>query len=433
MKLNYSFLFIIPLALICASDNMFTELAAPKNLNTQASLLNLIIKGSSALAFLYSTFYFKRMSPFMRFAFGLTTLYLLAMMFESYYYYNSIMIYPHVFQRILFLYYIYFVYTFYKGNYHLKFSHVVWFILAAFWLNVIIVNPHTLSISSFTNHNRGVHSTSVYMLVVPFLYFLSRYLYKGGFFDLFMSLFVLLNIFFFQHRTVWVSTAMVLVVYYLLIRFKGNEPINFVGRLMPVATVMVILGIASSAFLFSEHPEIIDKVQESISDIENMDSQGTGGWRYQQWLSYLPFIEENFMFGMRNEGFELPIQFYRDDIDQPVFEDGNGHHFHSFYVDILFYIGFAGLLLFCLAALYVIWKSLTKRSITDKEIILVSFVSTGFVFGISYVLPAFYYAFLGWAIATVEEERIEHVTYLKAFAQRRKANLIALKEKLISS
>lgn len=412
---------------------MFMELAAPNSPEMQGSLLNIVVKGTSVFSLLYSAYFFKRMSPFMRFSFVLTTCYLVGMVLESYYKYNSYFVYPHVFLRILMVYYIFFIYAFYKGNYHLKFSHIVWFILISFWLNVIIVNPHTLSISSFTNHERGVHSTSVYMLVVPFLFFLSRYLYKGNFSSLFMSLFILLTIFFFQHRTVWISTAMVLGIYYLLVRFKGHEPVNFIGKLFPVAMVMVVGGIASSAFLFSMHPEIIDKVMESVSDIENMDSQGTGGWRYNQWLSYMPFVQENFLLGMRFEGFELPIQFYREDLNQPVFEDGNGHHFHSFYVDILFYIGFVGLFLFCMLAIYAISKSLKKKAITDKEIILVSFISTGFVFGISYVLPAFFYAFVGWTIVTVEEERIERLSFLYEFVQRRKEKLLELRQKLIPS
>ncbi|MHA6249950.1 O-antigen ligase family protein [Pontibacter sp. CAU 1760] len=418
MKLNYSFLFVIPLALILIMDQMFVELMAPNSEEAQGALLNLIVKGMAGISFVYCLLYFRRMSKFMKLAFFLTTLYVLALVFESKYVYGSFMIYPHVFVKVFIFYYSYFVYTFYKGSYHLKFGHAVFFIMAGFWLNVLLINPHTLSISSFTSHERGVYSTSVYMLVVPFLFFLSEYFYKGKFVSLFWAFFVLFTIFFFQHRTVWISTAFVLAVYYLLIRMKTDKPISFVTKLLPIATIVAVLGIVISGFVLSIHPEIIEKVQESFSDIENFESQGTGGWRYQQWMSYLPFIQENFLLGMRFDGFELPIQFYRDDLDIPVFEDGNGHHFHSFYVEIFFYAGLVGFILYLFLALYPIIKAMRTRVLTINQIILVSFISSGFVFGVSYVLPVFFYGVLGWCIAAIEEERVLPPSFIRLSGQR---------------
>ncbi|CAM3675662.1 O-antigen ligase family protein [Pontibacter korlensis] len=430
MKLNYSFLFAIPLALILIMDQMFIELASPNDEMGQGALLNMIVKGMAGVSILYCCLFFKRMSNYMKFAFFLLMLYVGALAFESKYFYGSFMVYPHVFVKVLIFAYSFFVYTFYKGNYHLNMKHIVWFILAGFWLNVLLVNPHTLSVSAFTNHERGVYSTSVYMLVVPFLYFLSNYFYNGKFMSLFWSFFVLFAIFFFQHRTVWISTAFVLVVYYLLIRLKTDKPINFLTKLLPIGTIVGVLAIIASGFILSIHPEIIDKVQESFSDIENFESQGTGGWRYQQWLSYLPFIQDNFLLGMRFEGFELPIQFYRDDIDAPVFEDGNGHHFHSFYVEIFFYTGLIGFLLYLLIGLYPIVKAIRQRVLTINQIILVAFVSSGFIFGISYVLPVFFYGVLGWAIAAIEMEKVTYSTFVRESGMRMKARRLDRKQEL---
>jgi len=418
MKLNYSFLYIIPIALVLIADNMFIELTAPQNPAGMAGNLSLILKGTAGISFLYSLVYFKRMSSYMRVAFALTTLYVFALTFESKYFYNSFMVYPHVFQKILLYYNVFFIYTFYKGNYYLKFSHVVYFILLGFILNVLIINPDALSISSFTNHHRGVWSSSIYMLVLPFFYFITKYFYKGGIYSLFMAFFTLFSIFFFQHRTVWVTTSVMIAIYYLLIRFKAQKKINYIQKLTPVVTVILALGIISSAFLFSQHPEIIEKVQESFSDIENYDSQGTGGWRMTQIKSYLPFIQDNFVFGMRFEGFELPIQFYRDDIDAPVFEDGNGHFFHSFYLEIFFYLGLVGMILFLIPTLYAIVKGLRMKGLTTNQIILFTFVCSGFIFGLSYVVPPFYYAGIGWCIAALETEKVQRTSYLQDFAYR---------------
>ncbi|RIJ34366.1 O-antigen ligase family protein [Pontibacter oryzae] len=433
MKLNYTFLFVIPLALILIMDQMFIELAAPDNPDAQGALLNITVKVMAGISLVYCSLFFQRMSSYMRLAFFLLVLYVAALVFESKYVYGSFMIYPHVFVKVLQFAYAFFVYAYYKSNYHVKTKHVTWFILGGFLLNVLLVNPQTLSLSAFTNHERGVYSTSVYMLVVPFLYFLSNYFYKSKFLSLFLAFFVLFLIFFFQHRTVWISTAFVLVVYYLLIQFKTDKPINIMAKLLPIGTIVGILGVVASGFILSIHPEIVDKVQESFSDIENFESQGTGGWRYQQWMSYLPFIENNFLTGMRFEGFELPIQFYRDDIDAPVFEDGNGHHFHSFYVEIFFYTGLIGFGLYLLIALYPILKAFRMRVLTINQILLVAFISSGFVFGVSYVLPVFFYGVLGWAIAAIEMERVEYPTFIRQSGLRMKARRTVAQKALQSA
>ncbi|MEJ8757028.1 O-antigen ligase family protein [Pontibacter sp. H259] len=431
MKLNYTFLYLIPLALFFLLDNMFMELAAPHNPDLQGTLINTLAKGLAGMSILYSAYKFQSMSSSMRLAFFMTGLYLFILALESYYKYSTFFVYPHVFLKTLVFFYGIFIYTFYKNNFHLKMHHLVYFILIGFWANVLIINPGALSISSFTEHERGVHSTSVYMLIIPFLYFLTQYFFKAKWYSLPMMFFVLLTIFFFQHRTVWVSTVIVLGIYYLLFRFKTNTPIG-IGKILPIIGVIVAGGLASSAFLFSMHPEIITKILENFSDIENFNKQGTGSWRYNQWLSYLPFIKENFFLGMRFAGFELPIQFYRDDIDKPVFEDGYGHFFHSFYVDVLFYAGFIGLCLYLIQAFRVIWKTIKMSRLTENQIMLVSFILSGFVFGLSYILPPYFYALLGLAIVMLEEDQTEKTSYLVAFAARKKRELLALRQKLIS-
>lgn len=432
MKLNYSILFAVPIFLIMIMDTMFLEMMAPENEAAQGTYLSLLVKLSAVISVAYSLYNIKYMPPFLRVTFALTLLYVVGMVFESLLKYNTPLIYPHVFQKVFFFFYIYFIYTFYKKNEYLNLEHVVWFILIGFLLNVVLIHRDSLSLSAFTNHERGVYATSIYMLVIPFLYFMSRYLFKGGLFTMVMAFFVLFLIIFFQHRTVWISTAFILAVYVLLVNFKSKTKVNF-KKLIPLAVVIGILGIVLSAFVFSIHPEIIEKFQESVSDIENYDKQGTGGWRYQQLISYLPFVQENFVWGMRFEGFELPIQFYRDDIDQPVFEGGNGHHFHSFYLDVLFYVGFVGLMLFWLVKFYAIGRVFRKKYLNQEQIVLMAFISSGFVFGLSYVLPYFFYAILGLTLIYLDTDDEEPQTYLKEFAQRRRERIIRKRLQLKSS
>ncbi|WP_299759203.1 O-antigen ligase family protein [uncultured Pontibacter sp.] len=431
MKLNYSVIFAFPLMLIMFLDPMYLELLSGNNEATLGSILSIMVKLNAGIAFLYSAYRFQSMSPFMRFVFVLVTLYVFGMSMESYYKYNSFFVYPHVFLRLLLFYFVFFIYTFYKNNDYLRLNHIINFILIGFVLNVVLIHPEALSISSFTNHERGVNATTMYMLVIPFLYFASKYLFEGGMYNLIMSFVVVLAIIFFQHRTVWVCMIGVMAVYVYLVKFKADKSVNF-GKLLPIAFVLVVLGIVSSAFLFSVHPEIILKIQENFSDIENASEQGTGGWRYNQFLSYLPFIQDNFLMGMRLEGFELPIQFYRDDLDAPVFEDGNGHHFHSFYVDVLFYIGMVGMTLFLLMYFFAIKKGFTGKRLNEKQIVIFAFICSGLVYGISYILPYFFYAFLGLAIAYLEQDTQQY-SFLSDFGQRRREKIKKLRLQKITS
>lgn len=418
MKLNYSIIFAFPLMLVLMMDEMYVKLLAPNNVDFQITLFNLLIKGTAALSFCYSILNFQHMSPYMRFAFFLLATYVLALVFESYYFYGTFLVYPHVFLKLFLLSHTFFIYIFYKKNPHLNFKHIVYFILIGFVLHIFVVHPEALSVSSFTSHERGAVATSVYMLMIPLIYFLGNYVYEGKVSNLVGTFFVLFLIIFFQHRTVWICSIFAIAVFYLYIKFKSDKPVNIAGRLLPIAFIIAVFGLISSAFIFSIHPEIIQKFQENFTDIENYNSQGTGGWRYLQFLSYLPFIQENLLVGMRFEGFELPIQFYQEDIDKPVFEDGNGHFFHSFYVDILFYVGMAGMLIYFLAMVRPLSKSFGRSHLSITQMILLTFVSTGFVYGISYILPPFYFGILGWCIAIIEPKDNTYTSYLIQSSQR---------------
>ena len=120
MKLNYSFLFVIPLALILLMDNMFIELLRPENPVGQELLLSTLVKGSAVLSIMYCLYYFQRMSNYMRFAFFMLLLYVAGLVFESKYVYGTFMVYPHVFVKVLIFAYTFFVYTFSALSYVLQ-------------------------------------------------------------------------------------------------------------------------------------------------------------------------------------------------------------------------------------------------------------------------------------------------------------------------
>jgi fatty acid desaturase len=83
--------------------------------------------------------------------------------------------------------------------------------------------------------------------------------------------------------------------------------------------------------------------------------------------------------------------------------------------------------------IYAIVKGLRSKAMTVHQIILVAFISTGFIYGFSYVLPVFYYGVLGWTIVVMEEEDAERTSYLRDFAARWKAKAIGQYRKLTTA
>jgi hypothetical protein len=103
---------------------------------------------------------------------------------------------------------------------------------------------------------------------------------------------------------------------------------------------------------------------------------------------------------MRLKGFELPIQFYHSNTGEAVWINGTGHHFHSFYVDRLFYFGLLGLLLAVGPPIYLVIKRLRQpEPMTLEAVTLVAYACGALVYGVSYNWPDYYLGLLGLALA----------------------------------
>jgi hypothetical protein len=109
---------------------------------------------------------------------------------------------------------------------------------------------------------------------------------------------------------------------------------------------------------------------------------------------------------MRFSGFELPIQFYIEDSGGlTVFEDYTGHHFHSQYIDIVFWHGLIGLVLVMSPILVFIIRLVHAKKLEDETVIIGSFIVSGLFFGVSYPLPWFFYGFLGMGFAYLDFDK----------------------------
>ena len=100
------------------------------------------------------------------------------------------------------------------------------------------------------------------------------------------------------------------------------------------------------------------------------------------------------------------MQLYDEAGDQ-VWANYTGHHFHSFYLDRLFYFGGLGVLLVVLVPLLRLLRTLWRAGPLSAELVAVlSFVATFFVFGISYDWPGYLYGVLGLLLATVSFQAV---------------------------
>jgi O-antigen ligase len=315
--------------------------------------------------------------------------------------YNTFFVYPHVFSRLLFLYIIFFAYLFPTG----KESHDVVFIAvlicSAFLVDLLLYRADILSLSSFLNTKRGFNVESTYLLLIPMLFFFNKYLEKNTFIYLFFFYALLAIIIFLQHRTVWIAAGISLVANFLLLKkasFKRHSQSYSFLIVLPLIAAFLLF-----TFLFSTNPDFIDKLLERANDIVNYKTEGTGSWRYQQFMAYWPYIKDNFFFGMHFKGFELPMQFYQPDAGIPVFNDGTGHHFHSFYVDKLFYLGLVGLILFIAPFFYLIHRIIKSKNLSPARIALTAFVISGLTYGISYWWPICFYGVFGFVLAMYDK------------------------------
>lgn len=394
MYFSFRFIYLIYALAFISTDTMFAELGF--------KTYKFVIILSIPLSFLF----FKQYSNYMRNWYLILLVYLFVSVLESYYLYSSFIRYSHVFNKVFVYFVIFFSYAFYKRFDKISVFEMILIYLAGFALNAVLVNSSSFSMGAFLRNHRGLSSESVYGMILALVYFFNKYfasrnvLYLMGFF---MAAGL---IFFLQHRTVWLCSGFGLILNFFLLP-KSEAKID-VPALIPVAISVAIIATTLGVFIISNE-KVGEKIQKSIDDITNPtgnakdDEFSTSEWRYMQFQSYWPYIEDNFMTGMRLKGYELPIQFY-DPNGLLVWEDGTGHHFHSFYVDRLFYQGVVGILLFLLPIfIYIFILAVKVKKFTVEQLSLLSFVSTGLLYGISWNWPIYYFGFVGYCLMKLEQ------------------------------
>lgn len=401
MKLSLRFLYLLPVLGILLSDSAFTDFIFPGEDSESLVLYERALLGLSCGILLFCYPY---LLPLMRRWFLILLVALGALALESYAGWSKWMVYPHVFGKYLVLIHVFAIYAFHRRFGLPPFGLLMVVILLGLTSDLVFYHPDALSLSAFLSNERGFDSTSAMLLLLPTLYYLNQYMARGGLTRLVTFFVGAAFIIFLQHRSVWIAMSVALVINGLLLllgRVDGAR-LNS-ARLLPMALIPLLL-LVSGGLAIVSNPQVLKRLETSIDDIQHADKQGTGSWRFDQLNAYLPFVEEHPITGMRLEGFELPVQFYRLSNDGgskvPVWQARTGHHFHSFYVDRLFYFGLVGLLLTLLVPmLLLVRRVLRPVPLPPASAACIVFSFSMLVYGFSYDWPMYFYGLMGLSLA----------------------------------
>jgi hypothetical protein len=250
----------------------------------------------------------------------------------------------------------------------------------------------------FSGDSRVIHARSIFMMILPLLWFLNEYISKGKTKALIPLLFCLMVIVIHQHRSVWASSLFALGVYFL-ISMRNNQ----ISLSSGVKTFLgAVIGTALLLFIVAQiFPGALEFFADRFSEIlDPAKEDGTGKFRADQRRVYFPMAMERPFFGWTFEGFEMK---------NPLVDwwpAKSGQHFHEGFMEMLFYHGFFGLILKYFYVLYLGWKGFS-RNLDSKVIILIAFSVSGLLFSLSYVLPLIYWGVIGLALYYLERSEKE--------------------------
>ena len=249
----------------------------------------------------------------------------------------------------------------------------------------------------FSGDSRIIHARSIFMMIVPLIFFLNQYLKLGKTKYLAAFLFCFVVILIHQHRSVWASALFALGAYLFMAVRNNIIPMGKVARL----ALGSILALAVVTFVVSQvFPTALPFLGERFSEIfDPAREDGTGKFRADQRATYFPMALERPFFGWTFEGFEMK---------NPLVDwwpAKSGQHFHEGYMEMLFYHGFFGLFLKYSYVIYLGYKAFSKK-LSQESVVLIAFSLAGLLFSFSYVLPLIYWGHVGICLYYLEREPV---------------------------
>lgn len=406
IKLNKNLLLQVPIIIILFTQNIFSPYLDYNELNNHATFDKVIglIEKLFPLLFLIFTFYkVGSLRKYHLIFFLFTISYITYLIFESLYLYQSFFEFPHVFFKIINLTMICSFLLFYQKSNRIDVKLIMNIIFYGILIKILI-NPGIVSLGAFVSHIRLVPSESVFLLLLPALYFFNKYILEFEKLSLLKFIILFFLIIYFQHRSVWTASfAAFALNFFILIR---QNALNF-KKVLPYVLIFSFLFLMLFSLVATKSPEIVKKIDQEIINILNPQEDKTGSWRIMQYEAYKPFIAKHLAEGMRLKGFELPVQFFNSEHGTQLFTSNTGHHFHSYYVETLFYFGFIVLAMTMIIILIPIVKIIANNNdYTPAILSFTAFVFSGLIFGLAYRLPIYYWPILGITLTLYNLEKI---------------------------
>lgn len=276
------------------------------------------------------------------------------------------------------------------------FAYIVFMVLYgrdfSFGLDTIEMNDY----GPFSGDTRIVHASHIFMMIIPFLFYLDRSIATGkmGFIVLFVLCVAIIVIH--QHRSVW-SSALIALFFYLI----GSTRNRIISgkRIFKVVLGLVVLSAIAWFALSGLFPQLADYINERFAEIFNPSKEGsTGNFRILQRETYFALFLERPLLGWTFQGFEMA---------NPLVDwwpENTGQHFHEGYIEVLFYHGLIGLLFKYSVLIYLLIKAFSKK-LSVQSVILIAFGISGLVFSLNYVPPLIFWGHIGACLYYIEKDK----------------------------
>lgn len=278
------------------------------------------------------------------------------------------------------------------------FTYIIFMVLFGRGFNFSLESIEMEDYGPFSGDSRIMHASHVFMMIVPFLWYLNQFLHTRKLNLLLPLLFVVIVIVLHQHRSVWSSTLVSLFLYlFMSTRNRYTNLSKTAGLFINGVFLTFLVGF----FVSNLVPGFLDFLSDRFSEIFDPAREGsTGNFRIEQRVVYSALFLERPVFGWSFEGFEM---------ENPLVDwwpSGTGQHFHEGYIEMLFYHGIVGLLLKYGVLLYLCWKAFSKR-LSEESLMLIAFCTAGLIFSFNYVLPLVFWGFVGMCLFYLDRDKEE--------------------------
>jgi hypothetical protein len=251
----------------------------------------------------------------------------------------------------------------------------------------------------FSGDGRTIHASSILMMIIPFIWYLNKFVNTGkiSFLLVFLCCFIIILIH--QHRSVWSSAIFALIIYStLIVRYNQKT----IPRFRSMFFGFIIISLIAYIFISNMFPGLIDFFGNRFSEIfDPGKEESTGRFRVEQRETYFNLFLQRPIFGWTFEGFEM---------DNPLVDwwpKNTGQHFHESYMEMLFYQGIVGFAVKFSFLFYLIYKAFSKK-LTEQTIVILSFCLSGLLFSFSYVLPLVYWGHVGLCLYYIEKDEAQN-------------------------